>query len=54
MNDTDSDRALLARIRAGDKSACAECIELHSPGLYRVALRILGDEAVAGTTRSHQ
>lgn len=47
MNDTDSDRALLARIRAGDKSACAECIELHSPGLYRVALRILGDEAEA-------
>ena len=47
MNDTDSDRVLLARIRAGDKSACAECIELHSPGLYRVALRILGDEAEA-------
>ena len=47
MNDTDSDRALLARIRTGDKSACAECIELHSPGLYRVALRILGDEAEA-------
>jgi RNA polymerase sigma-70 factor (ECF subfamily) len=47
MNDTDSDRALLARIRAGDKLACAECIELHSPGLYRVALRILGDETEA-------
>ncbi|MBI3241854.1 MAG: sigma-70 family RNA polymerase sigma factor [Chloroflexi bacterium] len=47
MTDPDSDRALLARIRAGDKSACAECIEIHSPGLYRVALRVLGDEAEA-------
>lgn len=41
------DRALLERIRAGDKRACAECIETHSPGVYRVALRLMRDEAEA-------
>ena len=43
----DSDRALIERIRRGDKSACAECVERHSPGVYRVALRLLGNEAEA-------
>lgn len=41
------DRALLERIRAGDKHACAECISAHSPGVYRVALRLMRDEAEA-------
>lgn len=41
------DEAFVARLRAGDKSACAECIERHSPAIYRLALRLLGDEAEA-------
>ena len=36
--------ALIARIQAGDKSACDECIELHSPALNRLLLRLLGNE----------
>lgn len=47
MTDWETDRALLARIQAGDKAACAECIDLHGPGLYRLALRLMGDEAEA-------
>jgi RNA polymerase sigma-70 factor (ECF subfamily) len=38
---------LYERIRAGDKSACAECIEIHSPAIYRLALRMLGNETEA-------
>lgn len=47
MTDDNSERDLYERIRAGDKSACSECIELHAPGVYRVALRIVGDPAEA-------
>jgi len=44
---TIDERALLERIRAGDKSACAECIEVNSPAIYRLALRLMGDEMEA-------
>jgi RNA polymerase sigma-70 factor (ECF subfamily) len=37
----DADRKLMERIRSGDKAACAECIELHSPAIYRLALRLM-------------
>ena len=37
------EQRLLERIRAGDKTACAECIDLHSAGVYRLALRMVGD-----------
>jgi len=47
MADHDADDALLARIRAGDRSACAECVERHAAGLYRLALRLMRDEAEA-------
>ena len=47
MTDITDDRALLARIRAGDKAACAECIERHSPEVYRLALRLTRNEAEA-------
>ena len=47
MVSEDSDRALIERIRRGDKSACAECVERHSPGVYRVALRLTGNEVEA-------
>ena len=42
-----SDQNLLERIRGGDKSACAECVERYSRGVYRVALRLTGNEAEA-------
>lgn len=35
---------LIARIQAGDKTACDECIALHSPALNRLLLRLLGNE----------
>ncbi len=41
------DRALLTRLQAGDKSACAECIERHAPEVYRLALRLMRSEAEA-------
>ena len=47
MVSEDTDRTLIERIRQGDKSACAECVERHSPGVYRVALRLMGNEAEA-------
>ncbi len=42
-----TDEELVARIRAGDKSACAVCVDRHSPALYRLALRMLGNETDA-------
>lgn len=47
MLNEDNDQALIERIHRGDKSACAECVERHSPGVYRLALRITGNEAEA-------
>ncbi len=47
MADDERELEMLTRLRSGDKSACAECVELHSPGLYRVAYRLMGDEAEA-------
>ena len=41
------DTQLLSRIRAGDKAACAICIEQHSPPVYRLALRLMQNEADA-------
>lgn len=35
---------LIARIQAGDKSACDECIAIHSPALNRLLVRLLGNE----------
>ena len=42
-----TDRELVARIQAGDKAACALCIDKHSPGVYRLALRLMQHEADA-------
>ena len=47
MTSEDSDRILVERIQRGDTAACAECIERHSPGVYRVARRLTGTEAEA-------
>lgn len=38
---------LYTRIRMGDKSACDECIEQHTPMVFQLALRLLGDPAEA-------
>jgi RNA polymerase sigma-70 factor (ECF subfamily) len=37
----------MERILAGDKSACAECIQDHSAEVYRLALRLMKNEADA-------
>ena len=47
MDDNYDEATLLARIRNGDKAACAECIEIHSPAVYRLALRLMENEAEA-------
>jgi RNA polymerase sigma-70 factor (ECF subfamily) len=47
MTNLDREAGLLDRIRAGDKAACSECVELHSPGVYRLALRMMRNEAEA-------
>lgn len=47
MNDENADKEILERIRAGDKSACALCIETYGASLYRLALRLMQDEAEA-------
>lgn len=47
MADDDSEIDMLTRLRSGDKSACAQCVELHAPGLYRLALRLMSDPAEA-------
>jgi RNA polymerase sigma-70 factor (ECF subfamily) len=47
MNDTHDEAELIARLKNGDKAACAECVELHSPAVYRLALRLMENEAEA-------
>ena len=47
MSDTYDEEALVARLKAGDKAACAECIEIHSPSIYRLGLRLMGTEVEA-------
>ena len=47
MNENNDEATLIERLQAGDKSACAECIEIHSPGIYRLALRLMQNEAEA-------
>jgi RNA polymerase sigma-70 factor (ECF subfamily) len=42
-----AERALIERLRAGDKAACAECVELHADGIYRLALRMMRNETDA-------
>jgi RNA polymerase sigma-70 factor (ECF subfamily) len=44
MHESYDETALLSRIQAGDKAACAECIEIHSPAVYRLALRLMENE----------
>ncbi|RMF33105.1 MAG: sigma-70 family RNA polymerase sigma factor [Chloroflexi bacterium] len=43
----EDEAALLSRLRAGDRAAFAYLVEVHSPHVYRVALKLLGDEQEA-------
>ena len=38
---------LIVRLKDGDKEACAECIEIHSPTIYRLALHLMENETDA-------
>ncbi len=42
-----SEPDLYTRIRMGDKTACDECIEIHTPMVYKLALRLLKDPSEA-------
>lgn len=41
------DQEIFERLKAGDMSACQACVQAHSDGLYRLAYRMLHDEAAA-------
>lgn len=41
------EQEIYERLKAGDMSACKECVETHSDGLYRLAYRMLHNEAAA-------
>jgi len=45
--DVNPDPELLTRARQFDPQALAQIYDLHSPGLYRYAMRLLGDPAMA-------
>jgi RNA polymerase sigma-70 factor (ECF subfamily) len=47
MDEDKRDQDIVERIQAGDKSACAECIDLHADNVYGLALRMMGNEADA-------
>ena len=41
------DPALVERLRAGDKEACATCVREHSTNVYNLALKLTGDPVAA-------
>lgn len=47
MSRSEEDKSLLDRMRAGDRVAFEACIRQHSPGVYRLALRLMRDPAEA-------
>jgi RNA polymerase sigma-70 factor, ECF subfamily len=47
MSEEYNEAELIERLKTGDKAACAECIEIHSPLVYRLALRLMGNEVEA-------
>jgi RNA polymerase sigma-70 factor (ECF subfamily) len=44
---TVTDKALLARLRAGDPTACDTCVRAHSDSIFRLARRLLDDDREA-------
>ncbi len=47
MNESHSDADLVARLKAGDQAAYAQLVEEHAGRIYRLALRMMGNEADA-------
>ncbi len=47
MDETISEQELLQRLRDGDKAACALCIDMYGTQIYRLALRLMKNEADA-------
>lgn len=47
MDRLTSDGEIYARLKAGDMSACRECVQQHSDELFRLANRMLQDEQAA-------
>jgi len=47
MEKGNSERILLERIRAGDKTACDDCIRMHAHGIYRFANRLMRNDPEA-------
>ena len=47
MVDSTVDQEILSRVRAGDKSGYALCIETYGDRLFRLALRLMQNEADA-------
>ncbi|KAA3656308.1 MAG: RNA polymerase subunit sigma-24 [Chloroflexi bacterium] len=47
MSNPISDKEIIERIQNGDKSGCAACIEKYGPRIYRLALRLMENEADA-------
>ncbi|MBP1610930.1 MAG: putative polymerase ECF-type sigma factor [Acidobacteria bacterium] len=47
MGTKDSERILLERIRAGDITACDDCIRQHAQGIYRFAKRLMRNDPEA-------
>jgi RNA polymerase sigma-70 factor (ECF subfamily) len=41
MPDIEKEREIYERIKAGDMTACDECVEMHRDGLYRLAYRMM-------------
>src|SRR5512147_581554 len=47
MPSAEDDKELLESIRRGDRGACDQCIRQHAPGVFRLALRLMRNEAEA-------
>ena len=47
MSAYEETQSFLDRLRSGDREACDECIREHAPGIYRLALRLMRNEAEA-------
>ena len=47
MSNLTDDQDLIHRIQAGDPAACGECIDKYGAGIYRLALRLMKNEADA-------
>lgn len=47
MSDVITEQELLERLHDGDKAACALCIDMYGPQVYRLALSLMKNEADA-------